>query len=89
MTEKETSFYSQVKQIGVLTAIPLLLLTGPAVGFFIGSWMDRKAHVYPWFTLIFLALGFAAAGKEISKILKEVLKGEDGKRPSPPSPPPK
>jgi len=74
MTGKKNAFYSQVKQLGVLTTIPIILLVGPIIGFFLGGWIDRKTHLYPWFTIIFIFLGFAAAGKEIVRLLKQVLK---------------
>ncbi len=74
MTGKKNAFYSQVKQLGVLTTIPIILLVGPIIGFFLGGWIDRKTHIYPWFTIIFIFLGFAAAGKEIVRLLKQVLK---------------
>jgi F0F1-type ATP synthase assembly protein I len=74
MTGKKNAFYSQVKQLGVLTTIPILLLVGPLIGFLIGGWIDRKAHIYPWFTIIFVFLGFAASGREIFRLLKQILK---------------
>ena len=72
MAEKKDAFYTQVKQLGVLTTIPIILLIGPAIGFFLGSWIDRKTHIYPWFTIIFVLFGFIASGREIFRILKEI-----------------
>ncbi len=77
MTEKKSPFYSQVKQLGLLTVIPILLLAGPAVGFMMGGWLDRKFHIYPWMTILFLILGFIAAGREITRLLKQILKEEN------------
>ena len=64
--------WKQLKQLGVLTTVPVILLVGPAVGFFLGGWIDRKAHIYPWFTIIFIGLGFVASGREVVRLLKEV-----------------
>ena len=72
MAGKKSAFYSQVKQLGVLTTIPIILLVGPAIGFLLGGRIDRKAHVYPWFTLIFVGLGFVASGREVFRLLKEI-----------------
>ena len=77
MAGKKDAFYSQVKQLGVLTTIPMILLAGPAIGFFLGSWADRKAHTYPWFTLVFIFMGFLAPCREIMRILKQVLKEDE------------
>lgn len=76
MAEKKDAVYSQVKQLGVLTAVPLILLIGPLVGFFIGGWIDRKFQFYPWFTILFLILGFVAAGREISRLLRQILRDD-------------
>jgi F0F1-type ATP synthase assembly protein I len=32
-----------------------------AVGFFLGRWLDGVFHTWPWLTIIFTALGIAAA----------------------------
>lgn len=67
---------AQLKHAGILTSVPVILLVGPVVGYFIGSWIDRKAHIFPWVTIIFTALGFVAAAREITRLLKDVLKDE-------------
>lgn len=72
------SDWKQIRQLGVLTTIPIILLIGPVVGFFIGEWLDRKSHIYPWFTIILIGLGFVASGREVVRLLKEVSKS-DGK----------
>ena len=76
MAEKKDAFYTQVKQLGILTTIPIILLVGPAIGFFLGSWIDRKAHIYPWFTILFVFLGFAASGREVFSLLKQISKDD-------------
>lgn len=79
MAEKNGAFYSQVKQIGALTAVPIILVLGPLVGYFAGDWVDRRFQVYPWATISFLVLGFVASGREIFRLLKQILK-EDSKK---------
>lgn len=74
MAGNKDAFQPYIKQIGVLTTIPILLLAGPAVGYFIGAWIDRNFRIYPWFTILFVLLGFTAAGREIVRLLKVVLK---------------
>ena len=73
MPGKKSADWQQIKQLGVLTTIPIILLIGPVVGFFAGSWLDRKSHIYPWFTIILVGLGFVASGREVVRLLKEVL----------------
>jgi len=78
MTENKDAFYSQVKQIGALTAVPIILVAGPLAGYFIGNWVDNRFRVYPWCSILFLIMGFVAAGREIFRLLKQLLK-EDKK----------
>ena len=79
MVEKKDINLLQLKQIGTLTVVPIILFAGPLVGYFLGDWIDRQFQLRPWFTLLFLALGFAAAIREISRLLKQVLR-EDTSR---------
>ncbi len=81
MAEKKDAIYSQVKQLGVLTAVPIILLVGPLVGYAVGGWIDRRFQVFPWFTVLFLILGFTAAAREIIRLLKQVLKDDKKKYP--------
>lgn len=74
---KKGTIYSQVKQISALTAIPVILLVGPILGYFAGNWIDRKFNFYPWFTILFVFLGFFAAGREIFRLLKQILKEDE------------
>ena len=76
MSEKKDPVFSQVKQIGALTAIPILLVLGPLLGYFFGNWIDGKFQIYPWCTIGFLILGFVASGKEIFSLLKQVWNSE-------------
>ena len=73
MTENKDAFYSQVKQIGALTAVPIILVVGPLAGYFLGNWADSRFRVYPWGTILFLVLGFVASVREIIRLLKQVL----------------
>ena len=76
MAEKKDRNLSQVKQIGTLTAVPIILLVGPLAGYFVGDWVDRKFHIHPWGILLFLLLGFTAAVREITRLLKQILQDD-------------
>ena len=79
MAEKKDSNLLQLKQIGALTAVPIILLVGPFAGYYIGDWLDTKFRLHPWCTVLFLALGFVASGREIFRLLKQVLKESERK----------
>ncbi len=80
MTGNKNAFFAQVKQLGVLTTIPIILLVGPIIGFVSGGWLDRKAQSYPWFTIIFITLGFIASGREVFRLLKQVSRDDGTKK---------
>ena len=56
--------YEGIRSAGLLLAIPTLLIVAPLVGFFLGSWLDRRFATAPWLGIGGLALGFVAAGRE-------------------------
>ena len=74
MAEKKDAYLLQLKQIGALTAVPIILLAGPAVGYFAGGWLDRKFQFYPWCTVLLSILGFVASGREVMRLLSQILK---------------
>ena len=76
MSEKKDSNLLQLKQIAALTAVPVMLLVGPLGGYFIGNWVDTRFQCRPWGVILFLILGFVAAGREIFRLLKQVSNQE-------------
>ena len=76
MAEKKDPGLSQLKQIGSLTAVPIILVVGPLVGYFLGDRIDQKFQLRPWGTVLFVALGFMAAVREIVRLLKQVLRDD-------------
>ncbi|MCX6828742.1 MAG: AtpZ/AtpI family protein [candidate division Zixibacteria bacterium] len=61
---------SEIRQLGLLGTIPILLAVGPLVGFFIGRWLDEKLGTEPFLLVLFLIFGFIASGREIYRLLK-------------------
>ena len=77
--------YGGLRSAGLLLTIPGLLIVAPLVGFFIGSWADRKLHTSPWLLILGLVLGFVTAGRETYRIYRRYLAEEEErqKRPKP------
>ena len=71
---------SRARQVGVLTAVPAVLVAGPLVGLLIGKFLDAHFGTGPWLLLVCLALGFAAAGVEVKRLL--AVANEDDVGPS-------
>lgn len=44
------------------------------LGYFAGSWIDKKFHTFPWFSVLGFLLGIAAGIKEIYTIAKKYQK---------------
>jgi F0F1-type ATP synthase assembly protein I len=40
------------------------------IGLLAGIYLDKHFHTDPWFTLIFLGFGFAAAGRAVARVIK-------------------
>jgi ATP synthase protein I len=69
--------YKRTKQLGLLSVIPAILAVAPLIGFFMGSWIDRRFGTDPVFKLIFLALGFAAGVRETITLIKRAQESEN------------
>ena len=69
--------YSALRSAGLLLAIPTLLIVSPLAGFFLGVWLDRLLHTRPWLSIVGLALGFVAAGRETWLIYRRVLAADE------------
>ena len=72
--------YSALRKGGLLLAIPTLLIVSPMVGFFLGSLVDRWLKTPPWFSILGLILGFAAAGRETYLIYRRYQNEADEER---------
>jgi F0F1-type ATP synthase assembly protein I len=59
------------KQIGILTAVPTLLLAGPLIGYVVGHWADGKLDTEPYLAVAGVVLGLVSAGLETYKLIKK------------------
>ena len=74
----EDNIYTKLKQVGLLTTIPIMLAAGPIAGYFVGDFLDKKFKSSPIFVAILAVLGFIAGARESIRILK-LAAGEDRK----------
>ena len=70
----------RARQIGILTAVPATLLAGPLLGGLLGKLLDSHFGTRPWGLLVCLALGLAAAGIEVTRLLKLAEQHSDARR---------
>lgn len=69
--------FKGLRSAGLLLSIPMLLIVSPLVGFFLGSWLDRRFGTSPWLVIVGLVLGFVAAGRETRNIYRRYLAEEE------------
>lgn len=70
--------YRQIRKAGFLLFIPFILAAGPLTGYFVGAYLVEEKHWPFWVFFICIAFGFAAAIREIIRILRLIAK-DNGK----------
>lgn len=56
------------------------MFAAPAVGYFVGSWADKKFGTEPYLLVVGVTFGFAAAGVEIYRLIKRSSALEDSNK---------
>ena len=59
-----------LQQAGLLTAIPIVLLVGPTLGYYLGAAVDRRVGTDPWGLAVGIALGSAASLKVTLQMIR-------------------
>jgi hypothetical protein len=70
-------FYSRIRLAGLLSYIPLVLFTGPFVGYVAGDYLAKKLKLPAYVMLICIALGFLSSIIEIIRIIKLAKRSEN------------
>jgi len=52
----------------------MMLLAGPLIGFWGGSWLDQRFGSDPWGKSILILLGFVAGLKQVIEIIRRLIK---------------
>jgi F0F1-type ATP synthase assembly protein I len=68
--KNEEDRYWVMRQVGLLTTIPVLLAVSPIIGLLIGRFLDKKLHTDPIFSIIFLIVGFVAGARQTARVVK-------------------
>jgi F0F1-type ATP synthase assembly protein I len=59
-----------LRQVSLLTAIPIILVIGPLIGWWVGTYLDGRFGTEPYMMVLFIVLGFVASGRETWKLIK-------------------
>jgi F0F1-type ATP synthase assembly protein I len=70
--EPSKSSGNGLRDLGVAMAIPTLLVSGPLVGYFIGSFLDRKFDWDPWAKVVLMVLGMISSFRECMTMLRRI-----------------
>ena len=62
---------SWFQQAGLLTAIPFVLLAGPAFGYYLGAAVDHRWPFAPWGMAGGIVLGMAASARVIIQLIQQ------------------
>ena len=76
MEKKHKDGYSSIREAGLLSTIPFLLAGGPVIGFFVGSFLDKRLGASPYLTIVFVVLGFVAGIREVYKVISLAMREE-------------
>lgn len=65
----EENRYRLLRQLGLLTTIPIVLLSGPVIGYFIGDYLDKQFGTAPYLMIFFLIMGSIASVRQTIAII--------------------
>ena len=77
-SKKPNNRQSGYRQIALATTIPIIMLAAPAVGYFIGHYLDRLLGTERILTVVFLLFGVAAGGMETYRLIQKIVKEDKG-----------
>lgn len=60
-----------IQQAGLLTAVPIVLLVGPTIGYYVGTAIDRRWDTAPWGVGVGIVLGLVASGRVTIQLIRE------------------
>ena len=60
-----------IRQAGLLTSIPFVLLVGPALGYYLGSVLDHRWAHEPWGVTLGCVLGLIASGRVTADLIRQ------------------
>lgn len=72
------SYGKILRQVGLVTTIPMIFVAGPLVGYWIGQWIDGRFGIDPWGKVVVSLLGFVASLKQVVTIIQRSSKETEG-----------
>jgi len=67
-----------IRYLGIASTVGINMVVSTFIGFALGYWvLDRYFNSYPWFTLVFTALGIIAGFRYLFRIAKRANEKSD------------
>ena len=66
-----------LRDIGLLTMIPMVMVAGLVVGYFFGNWVDQKFQTSPWGKVVLCILGIIAGVRQTIDLIRKSIKESD------------
>lgn len=73
---EEKDKLQDLTRVGVYLTIPFVLAVSPILGWWIGSWLDKKLDSAPYLMYIGLLFGFIAGFRELYHLVKRFGNGK-------------
>lgn len=67
---------ARLTQAGLLTAIPFVLLVGPALGYYLGVKLDQRWSFSPWGMFVGIVLGLLASARATIQLIQEATRSK-------------
>jgi F0F1-type ATP synthase assembly protein I len=61
-----------IRTLGTVSTVGLAMAISIGIGALVGHWLDKKFGTAPWFLLIFLGFGVAAAFRNLYIMYKKI-----------------
>lgn len=68
----------QAREIGIYTAIPMMLVIGPVMGWLLGRWAGGRWGHETTFEAVGAVLGLAAAGRQVQLVFQRQAQSGSG-----------
>ena len=75
--QKGEEKYQSIRNVGLVTMIPMALVSGLVVGYFFGNWIDNHFRTNPWGKIILSVLGVIAGIKQTVNLIQEATKEDE------------
>jgi hypothetical protein len=72
----KNDFYKWIKIAGMLSYVPVILVSGPLAGYFAGDYLAKKFELPGYVPFIMIGFGFIASALEVIRVVRKVSRIE-------------